>query len=89
MLPCVALIAGDGVAVILVEAADAVYLAVVLLVLVGLLLLRSELGVCGRRAGNAPGERLDVLTSDSGGTKEVCHAITSAIRVVVGGDGFR
>jgi hypothetical protein len=29
------------------------------------------------------------LTSDSGGPKEVCHAITSTVGVVVGGDRFR
>lgn len=90
MLPFVALVACDSVAVVLVEAADAVDLAIVLLFeFIRLLLLVSELSVVCRRAGDAPGERLDILTSGSGGSEEFCHAITSAIEVVVGGDGFR
>jgi hypothetical protein len=88
VLPFVAGIARDRVAVIFVEAAYAVDLAVVLfLQVVGLLV--SKVGVVCRRAGNAPGEWFDVLTSDSGGPKEVCHAITSTVGVVVGGDRFR
>lgn len=89
VLPFVAGIACDRVAVVLIEAAYAVDLAIIfLLQIIGMLLI-SELCVVCRRAGNAPGEWLYVLTSDSGGPVEVCHAITSAFEVVVGGDGFR
>ena len=89
VLPFVAGIACDRVAVIFVKAAYAVDLAVVLLLQVVGVCLVSEMRVVWRRAGNAPGEWLDVLTSDSGGPIEVCHAITSAFEVVVGGDRFR
>lgn len=89
VLPFVAGIARDRVAVIFVEAAYAVDLAVVLFLQVVGVLLVGKLGVVCRRARNAPGEWLDVLTSDSGGPKEVCHAITSGVGVVVGGDRFR
>ena len=89
VLPFVAGIACDRVAVVFVEAAYTVYLAIVLLLEIVGLWLVSEVGVVCRRAGNAPGEWLDVLTGDSGGSKEVCHAITSASKVVVGGDRFR
>jgi hypothetical protein len=89
VLPFVAGIACDRVAVIFVEAAYAVYLAVVLLLQVVRVLLISKGGVLWRRTGNTRGEWLDVWTGDSGGPKEVCHAITSAFEVVVGGDRFR
>lgn len=89
VLPFVAGIACDRVAVVFVEAAYAVYLAIVLLLEIIRVLLVSELRVVCHRAVDTPGEWLDVLTIDSGRPKEVCHAITSAFKVVVGGDGFR
>ena len=89
VLPFVAGVARDRVAVVFVEAAYAVYLAIVLLVeIIGVLFISKVCVVC-RRAGDTPSEWLDVLTSDSGRPKEVCHAITSAFEVVVGGDGVR
>lgn len=89
VLPFVAGIACDRVAVVFVEAAYAVYLAIVLLLEIIRVLLVSELRVVCHWAVDTPGEWLDVLTIDSGRPKEVCHAIASTFEVVVGGDGFR
>ena len=90
VLPFIAGVAGDGVAVVLVEAAYAVYLTVILFLVIVWILVGSVVRcMVWRRAGDAPDVRLGFLTVGSGGPEEVCHAITSAIKVVVCGDGFR
>jgi hypothetical protein len=89
VLPLVACVAGDGVAVILVEAAYAVYLAIVFLLEVVGVLARDMVLWVFWRAGDTTGEWLGFLTVGSGWAEEVCHAITSAIEVVGCGDWFR
>ena len=89
VLPLVAGVAGDGIAIILVEAADTVDLAIVFLLEVVGVLARDVVWRVVCRAGDAPGEWLGFLTVGSGGAEEVCHAITSAIEVVECGDWFR
>jgi hypothetical protein len=88
VLPLVAGVAGDGVAIVLVEAAYAVDLAIVfLLEVIGI--LARDMVLCVVWARDAPVEWLGFLTVGSGGAEEVCHAITSAIEVVGCGDWFR
>ena len=89
VLPLVTCVTGDGVAVVLVEAADAVYLAVVFLLEVVGVRARNMLLWVFWRAGDTTGEWLSFLTVGSGWAEEVCHAITSAIEVVECGDWFR
>ena len=90
VLPFVAGVAGDGVAVVLVEAAYAVYLAVIFLLDIVWILVRDVLRcIVWRWASDAPDVWLGFLTVGSGGAEEVCHAITSAIEVVGCGDWFR